>query len=99
MTDEFVKLTDKQFATAGSGHRALKGYFIVKAGLFPGDEGNLPDLMRTWYYHDDDFEKDCNTPQDQITIFRKMYDAAQSYHLLMSNPQRTNFATLTFIWV
>jgi hypothetical protein len=80
-------------------NNALKARWDVQAGVVPGFARE--DLTRRWYYSSAECEEDENggaRSPAYHSIFAKRRAEAMDYYLIVSMPQRNNWATITFVW-
>lgn len=79
----------------------LKGQWVVRAGVIPGEE--IAQFTRVWLYTSQDDEEDRLANPDGKDLayhsrLAKMRAEALDYYLQVSLPQLNNWATLEFTW-
>jgi hypothetical protein len=77
----------------------LRASWQVFAGVIPGQP--LDDLTKSWYYTEDDYEKDKAMPKDteEISIFQTYMKEASDYALSITHPAYVNWIKNEFIWL
>ena len=76
---------------------AAKAFWQVTAGLH--QEHIIPEYSRQWGYTSSEYEKDCQTPESEPTIFQKRDIEVHEYARSITDPRRVNYVKLEFLWV
>jgi len=74
-----------------------KALFTVSAGIIPGTL--MPEHTKQWIYNSDDYHKDSETSQDEMTIFAKYLREAHDYAMGLSNPGYLNWVRVDWMWM
>ncbi len=92
-----LKIQEGQVRRENPG-RALKGTWLVTAGLIPGEL--VDEYTRLYQYSSTDYDLDdqMREPEDGVTIFRKLTHEAYQYALSLSDPSVANWVKLKWIW-
>lgn len=77
---------------------ALKACWTVQAGIVPKEP--MAKYTKSWQYTSDLHDRDAQISDPAIQAeFSKMRAQAMDYFLQVSQPNLTNWATITFLWM